>query len=70
MISLNQPDHINISLDNMFEEFKNTCGKRSEGVQIPVAKQSQICGHVRYEHNFSSNKPQSALGNISLKVNW
>ena len=23
-----KPDHININLDNMFEEFKNTCGER------------------------------------------
>lgn len=65
-----KPDHVNISSDNVFEKFKNTWGEKGVGVQIPVAKQNQICGDVCYEHDFSISKHQIFHSNIRLKVMW
>ena len=64
------PSHVDIGRDSIREKSNNTWGELGVGVQIPVAKQSNIYGDVRYEHNFGSSKHQSFRGNIGLKVNW
>ncbi|WP_239424526.1 autotransporter outer membrane beta-barrel domain-containing protein [Snodgrassella communis] len=65
-----KPDNVNIGRDSIRENFSSTWGEIGVGVHIPVAKQSQIYGDVRYEHNFGGAKRQSFRGNIGLKVNW
>lgn len=65
-----KPDHVNIGRDSVREKHNQTWGEIGVGVQIPVAKQSQLYGDVRYEHNFGSTKYQSFSGNIGLKINW
>ena len=65
-----KPDHVNIGRDSVREKHNQTWGEIGVGLQIPVAKQSQLYGDVRYEHNFGSTKYQSFSGNIGLKINW
>ena len=65
-----KPDHVNIGHDSVREKYNQTWGEIGVGVQIPVAKQSQLYGDIRYEHNFGSSKYQSFSGNIGLKINW
>ncbi|MCX8744147.1 autotransporter outer membrane beta-barrel domain-containing protein [Snodgrassella sp. B3882] len=64
------PNHVSIGRDSVREKFNNTWGELGVGVQIPVAKQSNIYADVRYEHNFGSSKHQSFQGHLGLKVNW
>ena len=64
------PSHVSIGRDSIREKFNTTWGEIGVGLQLPLARNSQLYGDVRYEHNFGSSKHQSFRGNIGLKVNW
>ncbi len=64
------PSHVSIGRDSISEKFNTTWGEIGVGLQLPLARHSQLYGDVRYEHNFGSSKHQSFRGNIGFKVNW
>ena len=64
------PSHVSIGRDSIREKFNTTWGEIGVGLQLPLARHSQLYGDVRYEHNFGSSKHQSFRGNIGFKVNW
>ena len=64
------PSHVSIGRDSIREKFNTTWGEIGVGLQLPLARHSQLYGDVHYEHNFGSSKHQSFRGNIGFKVNW
>ncbi|PIT44371.1 hypothetical protein BHC46_10650 [Snodgrassella alvi] len=64
------PKSVDIGRDTLKEEYAKTWGEIGVGIQLPVTRQSNFYGDVRYEKNFGSDKRKGFKGTMGYKYTW
>ncbi|PIT39765.1 autotransporter outer membrane beta-barrel domain-containing protein, partial [Snodgrassella alvi] len=64
------PKSVDIGRDSLKEEYAKTWGELGLGIQLPITKQSDFYGDVRYEKNFGSDKRKGFKGTMGYKYTW
>ncbi|WP_239424080.1 autotransporter outer membrane beta-barrel domain-containing protein [Snodgrassella communis] len=64
------PKSVDIGRDTLKEEYAKTWGEIGAGIQLPITRQSDFYGDVRYEKNFGSDKRKGFKGTLGYKYTW